>query len=148
MHHRLIHGTAGQPVEVVTDDDGPEGVSRCWIQVHAVDRAIGEVNGRSKSRTTETSRYRLLEKFDSVGIAISPPNLVESAYLVRADYSNRYHSAKHDDRLNRVGPNNRFQATLKNTETRSSTFFSRVGSSVDGTRWRLNGTILVLTKVV
>lgn len=72
----------------------------------------------------------LLEKFDSVGVAISPPNLFESAYLIRADYRNGYHSAKHDDRLNRVGPNNRFQATLKNTETRSFTFLSRVGSSL------------------
>lgn len=67
---------------------------------------------------------------------------------MRADYRNRYHSAKHDDRLNRVGPNNRFQATLKNTETGSFAFLSRVDSTVDGTRWRLNGTILVLTKVV
>lgn len=67
---------------------------------------IGEnaVNGRKNG---------LLEEFDSIGLAISLPNFLESADSIGPDHGDHRHSAEHDDRLYSVGPHHGFQATLE-----------------------------------
>lgn len=91
-----------------------------WIWIHTADwknteisRKTSAVAGGFDLSDASVGVIPLLEKLDSASVSVSFPYLIESTHSISPENRDNQYSSEHDDRLNGVGPNHRFQAALQ-----------------------------------